>query len=105
MCQTIVLSSKESVVISQCMDCKMLTIWHQNILLTFTPAQFRAFKSYTAKLNIEESLFPFPDGEERLILHTPYHDIRFTFTLEEWEDFKIALNEAVYMQNIYQMIY
>jgi hypothetical protein len=105
MCQNIVLSSKGAAVISQCMECKVLNLWHHNLLLSFSPGQFKAFKDFTSRLDEEEYLFPFPDGEERLVLRTPNNDICFTFSTTEWEDFLAAMDEAEYMSDIYQMIH
>jgi hypothetical protein len=105
MCQTIVLSRKGSVVISQCMECKVITIWLHQLLLNFTPEQFSSFKTFTAKLEISESLFPFPDGGDRLVLRTPHSDICMTFSIEEWEDFQAAMEDAEYMQGVYQLIH
>ena len=105
MCQTIVLSRKGSVVISQCMECKILNLWLRNLLLNFTPAQFKMFKEFTSGMDVEESLFPFPDGEERLVLRTPHTDISFTFSMTEWEDFQAAMDEAEYMQGVYDLMY
>ncbi len=105
MCQTIVLSKKGPATISQCMECKTLTVWLRHLLLNFSPAQFRSFKEFTSKLDVEESLFPFPDGEERLVLRTPHADICFTFSLAEWEDFQAAMEEAEYMQGVYELMY
>lgn len=86
------------------MDCKMITIWHVHVLFYFSPEEFAAFKRFTENLDIEQSLFPFPDGEDRLVLCTPNRDINFTFSLDEWDDFSIALNEATYMQGVYELI-
>jgi len=105
MCQTIVLCRKGPIVISQCMECKILNIWLRNLLLNFTPGQFKMFKDFTSKLDVEESMFPFPDGEERLVLRTPHSDICFTFSIHEWEDFQMAMEEAEYMQQVYQLIH
>jgi hypothetical protein len=104
MCQTLVLSRQGKVTISQCMECKILTLWLHNLLLNFSPEQFKSFKDFTSQLDIEESMFPFPDGEERLVLRTPNKDICLSFTIEEWEDFHTAMDEAEYMQDIYRII-
>jgi hypothetical protein len=46
----------------------------------------------------------FPDGEERVVVHSPCRDISFTFTQPEWENMKEALNEAVLLQQVYELI-
>jgi hypothetical protein len=105
MCQTIFLSRKGSTVISQCRECKTLNIWQHNLLLSFSPGQFKAFKEFTQLLDTPECTFPFPDGEERLVLRTPHTDISFTFSMDEWEDFQAAMEEAEYMQGVYELLY
>jgi hypothetical protein len=104
MCQSQILSRKGPVVVSQCLECKTLNIWHHNLLLTFTPGQFKAFKDFTAMLDVPDCTFPFPDGEERFVLRTPHIDISFTFSLDEWGDFQAAMEEAEYMQDIYNLL-
>ena|ERR1700744_2246984 len=104
MCQTQILSHKGAVVISQCMECKTLNIWHHNFLLTFSLEQFKSFKHFTRLLDVEEYTFPFPDGEERLVLCTPHSDISFTFSFDEWETFQAAMEEAEYMQGVYDLL-
>jgi hypothetical protein len=46
----------------------------------------------------------FPDGEERIIVHSPCRDISFTFTHTEWIDMKEAMNEAILLQQVYDLI-
>ena len=46
----------------------------------------------------------FPDGQDRLVMRTPVNDVQFTFTMDEWEDFQAAMDEAVYMQEIYALM-
>lgn len=87
------------------MECKALTLWHRNVVLNFTPAQFNIFKDFTERLDVQDCLFPFPDGEERLILRTPNTDISFAFTTDEWNNFHLSMGEAAYMQSIYKIIY
>lgn len=86
------------------MECGVLTLWLHNLLLNFSPVQFKTFKNFTAKLDVEQSLFPFPDGEERLVLRTPHNDICMTFSIDEWENFQQAMEEAEYMMQVYQLI-
>ena len=81
----------------------MLGIWHHNLLLTFSPGQFHSFKDFTTKLDMVEAMFPFPDGEERFVLRTPTNDISLAFSLNEWEDFQTAMEEAEYMMGIYDI--
>jgi hypothetical protein len=104
MCKNHILSERGPVIISQCRECKTLNIWLHNLLLSFTPEKFRAFKNFTAGLDVAECTFPFPDGENRLVLRTPDNDICFTFSIDEWVDFQAAMEEAEYMQDVYALI-
>ena len=104
MCETIILSKNGAATISQCMECQKLSLWMRSLLLNFSPEQFRSFKNFTAKLEVEQSLFPFPDGEERLVLRTPHSDICMVFSLDEWEQFQQAMEEAEYMMQVYELM-
>ncbi|MFD0793844.1 hypothetical protein ACFQZX_09455 [Mucilaginibacter litoreus] len=105
MCETTILTQNGLTVISHCPDCGMLNIWHQNLLLCFTPLQFFAFQRFTNDMNFEERCFPFPDGSERVVLCTPNRDINFVYTKQEWESFNTAMLEAVYLLEVYNTIY
>ena len=104
MCETIILSKIGATTISQCMDCKILTLWTRTLLLNFSPEQFVSFKNFTANLEVDQSLFPFPDGEDRLVLRTPHSDICMTFSLDDWDNFQQAMEEANYMREIYNLM-
>ncbi|RVU01472.1 hypothetical protein EOD41_05775 [Mucilaginibacter limnophilus] len=104
MCESTILSTKAATVISFCKCCNTLYIWHNNIMLSFTAEQFKSFKKYSEDLDLEDMLHDFPDMCERIILRTPHRDISFTFTLGEWYYFKEAMDEALYMLEIYSMI-
>ncbi|WP_442794539.1 DUF6686 family protein [Pelobium manganitolerans] len=105
MCNKVTLSKKGAAHISYCAQCKHIYIWHRNLMLTFSDAQFRSFKKYTESPDFNESFYRFPDGENRLILHTPNADICFAFTEDEWTDFYAAMEEAEYMCGVYRLIY
>lgn len=104
MCETTILAKHAATVISYCKCCDSLYVWHNNIMLCFDVEQFKAFKKFTEHWDYEDMTHDFPDGEERIIMRTPNRDVNFTFTLEEWEHFKHAMDEALYMREIYDMI-
>ncbi|PJJ84262.1 DUF6686 family protein [Mucilaginibacter auburnensis] len=104
MCENIILSKTGAATISQCMECKVLTLWMRTLLLNFSPEQFKSFKNFTSKLEVDQSLFPFPDGEERLVLRTPHNDICMAFSIDDWEQFQGAMDEAEYMMQVYDMM-
>lgn len=104
MCQIRVLSSKKQAVISHCIHCKMVLVWHQNLLLNFTPEEFLSFRNMIFKLDYYDCCVEFNDGEERAIIRTPNHDICFAFNYEEWENLRDAIEEAVYMNEVYQLM-
>ena len=104
MCQTRVLTSSGKTVISNCIGCRMYYVWHCNLALSFPEAGFNSFKEIVDTVCVKKNLLPFPDGHDRIILHTPNDDISFVFDLEELEDFKLALAEAVYMNEVYMLM-
>lgn len=104
MCQIRVLSSKNQAVVSHCIHCKMMLIWHNNILLNFNPEDFVSFRNMISRLDYDDCCVQFTDGEERAVIRTPNQDICFSFNFEEWVDLREALDEAVYMNEVYQMM-
>ena len=101
MCETRILTQKGQSVISHCADCGMINIWHQNLMLCFTPEQFMSFHRFTQEMDFEDRCFPFPDGSDRVVLCTPNRDINFVFTDIEWEDFNASMLEAMYLMEVY----
>lgn len=104
MCNTKVLAQTGSAFISHCKDCKTIFIWQNNILLNFSPEDFTAFKRMLYGLDFEDCSFRFQDNASRIIIKTPKPEISFTFTEEEWDDFNQAIDEAAYMQEVYDLI-
>ncbi len=104
MCRTRILSDRDTFIVSQCLDCRTFFIWHNNLLLNFSPDKFNDFRMAVGRMKFEDCCFFFSDGEERAIISTPNPEISFTFTFEEWSLLKESLDEAVYMQEIYSLM-
>jgi hypothetical protein len=104
MCEAKTLSQRGATMVSQCLQCKTINIWQNNVLLNFTPQQFADFRQFINDLDFEERSHPFPDKQDRAVLKTPVDHINFTFTEEEWEDLKDALDEGMYMQKVFDLI-
>lgn len=104
MCKTRVLATRDQTVISSCVSCGMYYIWHNNLVLNFSSSAFDSFQGLVNGLDFHSSSLPFPDGEERVVLHTPNEDISFAFDEEEFESFKNAIDEAVYMKEVYVLV-
>ncbi len=104
MCQTRVLTSKGKTVISNCTNCKTYYIWHHNLVLTFPVNGFASFRETVNSISFDSNSLPFPDGHDRIILHTPNDDISFAFDAGELEDFRAAILEAEYMNEVYLLM-
>lgn len=104
MCETKVLSQVGESVISRCAECRCIFIWHNNLILSFTIDQFIQFRNFAADLKFDSHSFPFPDGEERIVMRTPVNDIQLTFTPDQWENFHAAMEEAAYMHEVYDLM-
>jgi hypothetical protein len=79
-------------------------MWHHNLVMNFTPKQFTQFRDFLFDMNFGDHSFPFPDGQERVVMRTPADDLQLTFTTDEWEDMHAAIEEAVYMQEVYSIM-
>jgi hypothetical protein len=104
MCDAKVISHKGAAVISRCAECRCVFLWHQNLVLNFTPEQFIQFRDFIREMAFDNHTFPFPDGQERVVMRTPANDLQLTFTTDEWEDLHAVMEEAVYMQEVYAIM-
>lgn len=104
MCQTKILSWKDQTLISQCDECQVIYIWHNNLMLSLNKDEFFSFKRTVGGLSFYKHCLPFPDGEERVILRTPNQDISFVFAYEEYELFKDSIDEAIHMTEVYALM-
>lgn len=104
MCRTLILTSGKHTAITYCNCCQLLYIWHNNLLLNFTPKDFLTFKKTIENTSFEDNCLPFPDKKQRIILRTPNDDISFAFTNPELESFKSYLNEAIFMKEVYTLM-
>lgn len=104
MCDTKVLSQIGESVISRCAECRCIFIWHNNFIMSFSAGQFIEFKNFAEELEFTAHSFPFPDGQERIVMRTPVNDLQLTFTSEQWENFHAAMEEAIYMQEVYSLM-
>lgn len=104
MCSTRVLAWKEHTIVSECTECLHINIWHANLLLNFSKSDLLSFKKVIHGLNFWDHSHPFPDGSERIILRTPNSDISFTFEETDFELFKEAVDEAIYMSEVYALM-
>lgn len=104
MCDIRPLCIKNRAHISHCANCQTVYIWHNNIVLNFTPKDFQLFHEAMERQDFYDCSMMFPDGEERVVVHSPCRDISFTFTLPEWLNMKDAMNEAMLLQQVYDLI-
>lgn len=105
MCKPTVITQKGDISVTQCLNCKMVNIWNRSVLISFSFEQFYAFIKATQHLSFDDYLEHTPDGTEVVILATPYPDISLVFTRVEWYEFFNSINEAAFMQQVYQLVH
>lgn len=105
MCKKTVIAQIKSVTITQCVNCKVVNIWKTGLLMKFTFEQFDEFAKIASRIEFDNYLEYAPDGTEIVILSTPCNDICLMFTREELYHFSNAIDEAIYMQNVYRLVY
>jgi hypothetical protein len=104
MCENRTLAQVAQAHISQCTNCKTVFLWHNNLLLNFPQEDFEQFSRALQQRQFDDYCVPFPDGEERVIMHSPCPDISFSFSRTEWTDMRAAVSEALLMQQVYALI-
>jgi hypothetical protein len=82
----------------------MLLVRHHTLLLNFTPEEFTSFRKLLGRLDFDACCAPIADGETLAVIRTPNPDICFAFSFEDWNDLKAAMDEAIYMQEIYELM-
>lgn len=105
MCKKTIIAQRNSVTITQCTNCKTVNISKKSILMRFTFDQFDEFSRIARRIEFDNYLEYAPDGTEVVLLSTPCNDICLMFTREELSDFANAIEEAVFMQNVYQLVH
>lgn len=103
-CNLKVLTTYESGFVGIGRQCGLFHVSFNNILLHFTFREFQAFRKIARRLQTSNCFIPFPDNTDRLVLHTPYEGINFSFTTAEMADFVDALNEGHYMWEVHRLI-
>jgi hypothetical protein len=103
MCDAKVLSHKGSAIITRA-ECQCVFIWNRNIILSFSPEQFRQFKTFVEDFPTDLHHFPFPNVQVRIMMCTPVESIQLAFTPPEWDDFYKAMEEAAHMQEVYALM-
>jgi len=104
MCNTRILCQAARTTVSQCTDCGMFFIWHNNVLLHFKSREFYLFLTHIKQYVFEERALSFPDGVCRFVMHSAATEISLVFTEDEWEDLKDVLTEAAYLGNVYDIL-
>lgn len=104
MCDTRTLSSSNSVFISHCVGCRSIFLWHDNLIVGFTPEQFHSFRNLISNYEFEDGAVPFPDDAERVLVRLPSKDFSMAFTEEEWEVLREVVNEALYMHQVHELL-
>lgn len=104
MCKTLLLSQKENIIIAQCCNCSVMNIWRDGVVMNFSFQQFDAFYLSTRKLNFDDYLEIRPDGQEVVVLSTPFPDISLVFTRQDWQLFVEVMEEATFMKRVYELL-
>lgn len=104
MCQTIPLSSRNNITISQCAQCQIVYVWFNNIMISLGTSKFKSFQKAMMKLDFDRCYIDFPDGTERAVIGTPNPEIAMVLTEDELTDMNEAMAEAIYMIEVYALM-
>jgi len=105
MCKKTIIAQRNSVTITQCVNCKVVNIWKKGMLMRFTFEQFDEFAKIASQIDFDQYLEYAPDGTEIVILSTPCNDICLMFTRDELQNFSNAIDEAIFMQSVYRLVH
>jgi len=105
MCQKTIIAQRAEITITQCANCRVVNIWKTGLLMRFTFDQFDEFAQIAKQIEFDDYLEHAPDGREVVILSTPCKDMCLMFTRPELLNFSTALDEAIFMKDIYRLVH
>lgn len=83
---------------------QIIHLCFNNLMINFTVTDFLKFRLVVKDLQANNGMVPFPDGSERILLHSPYEGINFSFDPYELNQLVNSLDEAYYMHQIYDYL-
>ncbi|MGO3108101.1 DUF6686 family protein [Sphingobacterium sp. JB170] len=95
MCKLKTLSREGKTTITQTTCCQIIHIWHSNLILRLDAQALSDFSRFLDEVLFETACVEFPDGEWKVIIHTPNPEISFAFDEWEFADFKTAVHDAL----------
>ncbi len=104
MCKIRTLSREGETLITQSVCCGDIQIWHNNLILRLNAPALRGFSDFLNDILFDTDCVEFPGGEWKIIIHTPNPEISFAFNHREFLDFKYAIQQALYMSEVYDIL-
>lgn len=80
---------------------QVIHLCFNNLMINFTVDDFFRFRQIVKNIHGEQEIIAFPDGSQRILLHSPYDGINFSFHPNELNQLIHSLDEAYYMHQIY----
>lgn len=90
--------------ISTCVSCKRIGLHYKNILCAFDRTDFEGFSNCLSRIDFHNESVCFPNREMQLVVKTCHTDIQFCFGEAEFEEFKLALEEALLMLEVHKAL-
>ncbi len=99
------LAQKENLRIVQFKSCGHIGFMYKNLLLNFNTDSFQEFSNSFEQLDFNHRSVTFPDGSKRMVMNTCRKEIQLCFERDEFEMVKEALQEAVLMLEVNDILY
>ncbi|MGJ1204719.1 DUF6686 family protein [Sphingobacterium lactis] len=103
-CQIKILAKNDMGFISMPAGQNIIHVCFNNLLINFSKEDFFTFRSLVKDIFDDNKPIVFPDGKNRILLHTPYEGINFSFDQFEMLELVKTLDEAFYMEKIYSYL-
>lgn len=99
-----ILSQRESGFVGTNERYDFIHVYFKNLMLNFSLAEFVSFRSMTKDLIFDDCLVALPNGDDKVILRTPFEGINFAFDRLEMHNLVEVLDEAYYMREIHVLL-
>ncbi|MDR8391195.1 hypothetical protein NC796_08605 [Aliifodinibius sp. S!AR15-10] len=100
-----ILIRKDNLRIVRFKSCNHIGFMYKNLLLNFNITGFQQFTESFQQLNFDRRAVSFPDGTTRMVMKTCRQEIQLCFQKDEFEMVREALQEAVVMLEVNQILY
>ena len=100
MCKVDILYDDSEFLISQCSNCKSISLYFQQVIIKFKEEEFRNWYQVFFTSRFEKNAFIFPDDKIKNIIDTPYQELQLCLDKTQFKRLKEGIEQALHFKKI-----